>query len=141
MSQKKTDAVTWREKEAAWITVEKEFNAQNPSVFHRSKECLKRLYENKKKEVRRKISSEKVQSLCTGGGPSPVIKNDPTLDLTLSILNQKTVYGMENKFDDDRPEFNNEEDDTKENETILIELIENVRSKFYIHDRLFFSFT
>ncbi|KAJ8976641.1 hypothetical protein NQ317_011149 [Molorchus minor] len=41
-----------------------------------------------------------------GGGPNTNTFNDPTLDLTLSIVNEKTLYGLQNKFDDDAVEEN-----------------------------------
>ncbi|KAJ8974979.1 hypothetical protein NQ317_013488 [Molorchus minor] len=55
----------------------------------------------KKKFARKKAAEYRVNLYTTGGGPNTNTFNDPTLDLTLSIVNEKTLYGLQNKFDDD----------------------------------------
>lgn len=47
---KKTDATTWREKDAAWENVAKAFNSNSGEVF-RSKKTLKAKYEDIKKNI------------------------------------------------------------------------------------------
>lgn len=103
---KKTDHVTWRDKDAAWLQIEKEFNSQSPSGIKRSRENLKKFYENKKKQTRKLATKAKMESVKTGGGgPDPAstkLFTDPTVELTMSILNKKSVLGMENPYDGDR---------------------------------------
>ncbi|KAI4455447.1 myb/sant-like dna-binding domain [Holotrichia oblita] len=101
LENKKTDAITWREKEGTaairlivpqgiWLRIEKEFNATSPACINRSQEQLRKCYENQKKIVR-KIAANNRLNLCkTGGGPSSCNdSNNPTYDLTMSILSQK----------------------------------------------------
>ncbi|KAG5884239.1 hypothetical protein JTB14_011728 [Gonioctena quinquepunctata] len=79
-------------------TVATEFNAACPYGNLREATVLKKFYENKKKEVRKVVADEKTEINGTGGGPATIIKKDNTFDLILSILNHKTVFGLENKY-------------------------------------------
>lgn len=97
---KKTDAITWREKESTWKKVADLFNSQCPSGVHRPAASLKKYYENIKKNVRKDVANEKASIKCTGGGKG-YFENDPTMDLALEITNEKTVHGLVNKFDSD----------------------------------------
>ncbi|KAI4463168.1 hypothetical protein MML48_4g00008079 [Holotrichia oblita] len=105
LENKKTDAITWREKEGIWLRIEKEFNATSPACINRSQEQLRKCYENQKKIVR-KIAANNRLNLCkTGGGPSSCNdSNNPTYDLTMSILSQKSVLGLNDRFGGDREE-------------------------------------
>nr|CAH7762394.1 unnamed protein product [Callosobruchus chinensis] len=52
-------------------------------------------YKNKKKT--RKYAAEHRTSLtATGGGPGTPWMGDPVLDLTLELMNKKTVHGLHN---------------------------------------------
>lgn len=99
IENKETGGIPWRDKENAWQQIEKEFNATS-GVF-RSAEVLKRFYNNKKKDVRKQAANERTNLCKTGGGQAIKIATDPTYDLTLEIINKKTVFGLNNKFDDD----------------------------------------
>ncbi|KAJ3640355.1 hypothetical protein Zmor_003657 [Zophobas morio] len=46
---KKTDGVTWREKDLCWKNIMVQFNASTPALVQRTDENLKKLYENIKK--------------------------------------------------------------------------------------------
>jgi hypothetical protein len=99
LSLKKTGAINWSEKEAAWKKIEEEFNSQ--STVFRSVESLKRFHNNKKKEIRKTAAEEKRSFRTTGGGKAVVKSTDPVFDLTLEIMNKRTVYGLSNNFDSD----------------------------------------
>jgi hypothetical protein len=59
----------------------------------RSKESLKRFFENKKKETRKKTAAERWEVTKTGGGTAtPIIIKDATFDLTMAILNKKNNF-------------------------------------------------
>jgi hypothetical protein len=103
IESKKTDALSWRNKEATWTKIATEFNAQN-STF-RSKETLKRFFENKKKETRKKAATERREITKTGGGTATPVIKDATFDLTMAILNKKTVFGVERIPDGDTLEI------------------------------------
>jgi hypothetical protein len=103
IESKKTDAHSWRNKEATWTKIATEFNAQN-STF-RSKETLKRFFENKKKETRKKAATERREITKTGGGTATPVIKDATFDLTMAILNKKTVFGVERIPDGDKMEI------------------------------------
>ncbi|KAI4454122.1 hypothetical protein MML48_10g00001243 [Holotrichia oblita] len=47
---------------------------------------------------------ERCDRLKTGGGPSSYTTTDPTIDLTMSIINQKSVVGLPSIFDNDAEE-------------------------------------
>ncbi|KAI4455588.1 hypothetical protein MML48_9g00001464 [Holotrichia oblita] len=104
IENKKSDTVTWREKETAWENITKQFNASSNVLIKRTKESLKNFYENKKKETRKAAAMERCDRLKTGGGPSSYTTTDPTIDLTMSIINQKSVVGLPSIFDNDAEE-------------------------------------
>ncbi|CAH1109553.1 unnamed protein product [Psylliodes chrysocephalus] len=100
IENKETGGVTWKNKEEAWKNVEREFSSTSSTP--RLVEVLKRFYNNKKKETRKQASLQKVEFNRTGGGmPIVEVKDDPVFNLTLDIINKKTVFGLHNKFDDD----------------------------------------
>jgi hypothetical protein len=101
LNLKKTGAINWTEKEAAWKKIEEEFNSQSTvfrSVDRISKEILQ---QQKKKETRKTAAEEKRSFRTTGGGKAVVKSTDPVFDLTLQIMNKRTVYGLSNNFDSD----------------------------------------
>ncbi|KAI4468336.1 myb/sant-like dna-binding domain [Holotrichia oblita] len=87
-------------KEEVWQAIEKEFNSH--SLVFRSADVLKRFYNNNKKEMRKLAANTKANMQATGGGPSSSSQSsNPVYDLTLDIINKKTVFGLINKYDDD----------------------------------------
>lgn len=105
---KKTDTVTWKDKEVAWVKVTEEFNAICPNLIKRTKKSIQKFYENKKKEVRKAVSNNRNELLKTGGGkPEPNNNNDPSQEILLNIINQKSVFGLKNNFDGDSTLNNN----------------------------------
>lgn len=89
IENKKTDAVSTQ------------FNTACPEFVNRSTESLKKYFDNKKREVRKKISEERKEVLLTGGGPPPRPAGDPAQELLLSILDPLTIFGDKNEFDSD----------------------------------------
>lgn len=100
VENKKTDAVGIREKKIAWEKITEDFNSSG-LYCPRSCDSLKRLYENKKKQLRREAGEDKRELYKTGGGLPPKIKKDACDEILLSIINTKTIYGLTNSFDSD----------------------------------------
>lgn len=100
IENKKTDHVVWQEKNEVWKKIEAMFNARSPCGIFRSVESLRKHYENKKASVKKDLADEKIAILKTGGG-SYTRKQDPLRDITLSIVNEKTVNGLKNTYDCD----------------------------------------
>ncbi|CAH1117627.1 unnamed protein product [Phaedon cochleariae] len=100
VESKKTDAVTWRDKNSTWTKIATLFNSQSPTGTYRDVTSLRKVYENVKKTVRKTVSDEKVSFKKTGGGEAS-FNDDPTIDLALEVINTKTVYGLSNPFDSD----------------------------------------
>ncbi|CAG9762750.1 unnamed protein product [Ceutorhynchus assimilis] len=96
IENKKTDHITSKEKAQAWLNIAKKFNAASPDGIYRGADCLKRFFENKKKEVRKIAAEEKKEIFLTGGGIPKIIKKDPCHDVVLSIMNTKSVFGLDN---------------------------------------------
>ncbi|KAG5861793.1 hypothetical protein JTB14_003484 [Gonioctena quinquepunctata] len=100
IENKKTNGVTNNEKIKAWENICQEFNAVSPGNTLRNKDVLKRFYENKRKESRKKVAETKMELKKTGGGPPPDENRDPFDDF-LSIVNEKTVSGLQSEFGGD----------------------------------------
>ncbi|XP_031334894.1 myb/SANT-like DNA-binding domain-containing protein 3 [Photinus pyralis] len=99
VENKKTDAVTWREKENAWEKIASDYNSM--ASIPRPMESLRKCYMNKKKQIRQDVSNERIQLLQTGGGPPEMPRDDPHKELLLKIMNKKTIAGLDNPFDMD----------------------------------------
>ncbi|KAL1488159.1 hypothetical protein ABEB36_015117 [Hypothenemus hampei] len=114
IENKTTDAVTWHQKEEAWKEVTIKFNAS--SLVKRSVASIKNFYENQKRNCHKKASEERRYLKGTGGGPAlPSTSTDNLHDLTLAIVNKKTVYGLECEFGGDAANERNEEEIVEEN--------------------------
>lgn len=59
LENKRTDHATSQQKNLIWEKITVEVNASNSSGIFRSKEVLKRFYENRKREVRRIAAKER----------------------------------------------------------------------------------
>ncbi|KAB0790443.1 hypothetical protein PPYR_15165 [Photinus pyralis] len=103
---KKTDQITSKEKDLAWDNIQNEF--QMCSKVYRTKESIKKFYENKKRDTRKAAAADRAEKFKTGGGQiEDTLKfSDPTLELTMAIMNKKSVSGLHNPFDDDLSEEN-----------------------------------
>lgn len=114
IENKKSDAVSSKMKEDAWRKIANEFNAEAPNV-HRSVESLIKYYKNLGKLTRAQVANLKLQQNKTGGGPNETIENDPSFELTLSLLNKKSVYGLDTYIDSDTPILLENDKNTEEN--------------------------
>lgn len=101
VENKKTDTVSLNEKTAAWNKITDEFNAISPNNIFRTPESIKKFFNNKKKEVRKIAAEEKKEITLTGGGIAQKFVKDSSHDLVLSLINKKSVYGLNNPFDSD----------------------------------------
>lgn len=101
LEDKQTNRVSIDEKMKVWKKIETEFNNKAPIVCYRNSEQLHRFYENKKKELRKKMAEYKKQSYLTGGGSPPRLKLETIEEKLLKIINEKTVRGFHSEFDSD----------------------------------------
>ncbi|XP_050513037.1 myb/SANT-like DNA-binding domain-containing protein 4 [Diabrotica virgifera virgifera] len=98
IENKKTNGVSARDKDAAWEHLHFEFNSKGLNTF-RTKEQLKKYWANIKQIERQVAATTKINRLGTGGGPfQPQNEPDETI---LEIINNKTVAGLENQYDDE----------------------------------------
>lgn len=98
---KKSDAVTWKEKEQQWQEITMQFNAENGDLMPRSIDSLKKCYNNMKRNTRIDAAKDLQEMRRTGGGVPPAYEKDPNKDLIMGLLNEKTVVGLFNDFDSD----------------------------------------
>lgn len=69
LENKKSDAVTWRQKEECWRGIEASFNATSGST-HRTFKNLRTKYEGLKRDTRKKSAQIRAETYRTGGGTS-----------------------------------------------------------------------
>lgn len=97
---KKTDAVSWKEKDKCWNTIATEFNARSGAV-PRAPKSLRVKYDNMKKTAKKKFAAEKMERYKTGGGtftPVDITTTDIELREMMDIV---MVEGHHNSFDCD----------------------------------------
>ncbi|KAK5643420.1 hypothetical protein RI129_007265 [Pyrocoelia pectoralis] len=99
---KKTDAVTWKEKDTAWENVTKTFNSATTS--NRSRDSLRKCFDNMKKQARKTVANERMEVIKIGGGQIDVT-HDPNKDLLLSSMNEKSIKGLVYEFDTDNDDI------------------------------------
>lgn len=116
IENKKTNSQSWREKDDAWQKVTDRFNSQTPETYPRTKEALRKYYDNIKKNVRKEVADEKQEVFKTGGGVVRCVPN-PVKDLALGLMNSKVVTGLANEFDSDALETKIVDDSVKELES------------------------
>lgn len=68
MECKKSNVLTWKDKEKVWLKIENEFNSTNSSKTFRSVKHLIEKYNNLKKDTKKKFALEKINVSKTGGG-------------------------------------------------------------------------
>ncbi|GLV54168.1 uncharacterized protein CBL_21012, partial [Carabus blaptoides fortunei] len=109
---KKTNAVTWKDKEEAWNKISEKFSSAMPNMIPRSKESINKFYDKKKKEIRKMSAFQRAEHIKTGGGVPAVLTNDPTNNILLQIVNEKTIIGLSNTFDGDNNSIENVAEET-----------------------------
>lgn len=99
IENKKSDAVTWGEKERCWKSIELDFNSAS-GVTLRSAKTLRFKYEGIKRDTRKKSALIRAETYKTGGGPStaPILTPSEVKVKELILL---SVDGMDSKFDSD----------------------------------------
>lgn len=99
IENKKSDAVTWGEKERCWKWIELDFNSASGVTF-RSAKTLRLKYEGIKRDTRKKSALIRAETYKTGGGPStaPILTPSEVKVKELILL---SVDGMDSKFDSD----------------------------------------
>ncbi|XP_070160053.1 myb/SANT-like DNA-binding domain-containing protein 3 [Polyergus mexicanus] len=97
---KKTDALTWRDKDATWEKVAKAFNSNSSEVF-RSKKTLKAKYEDIKKSIKKKLAHNRMEQFKSGGG-KPELR--PLTGIEESILSMlpSSIEGLPSIWDSDQ---------------------------------------
>ncbi|XP_049701781.2 uncharacterized protein LOC126055652 [Helicoverpa armigera] len=99
VENKKTDAVTNKDKEAAWRQIEENFNSCGVSTNARSWKTLKLKYEGIKKNTKKKSSLQRQEMYKTGGGPSKAPEFSEIDEKVLSICSN--ITGLEPRHDSD----------------------------------------
>ncbi|XP_045459556.1 fibrinogen silencer-binding protein-like [Melitaea cinxia] len=99
IENKKSDAVTWAEKERCWKSIEIDFNSASGVTF-RSAKTLRLKYEGIKRDTRKKSALIRAETYQTGGGPSsaPVLTPSEVKVKEMILL---SIDGMDSKFDSD----------------------------------------
>ncbi|CAG9769725.1 unnamed protein product [Ceutorhynchus assimilis] len=98
---KKTDAVSNKEKNAAWKKVANCFNSNSQN--YRAAEQLKTKYLNLKKQCKKNFAEEKKIKMGTGGGPFSTPKTS-TVDEDIREILGSQVTGRRSNFDNDLDE-------------------------------------
>ncbi|XP_047511625.1 uncharacterized protein LOC125054019 [Pieris napi] len=121
VENKRTDAVTMKEKNAEWIKISNEFNSQT-SFSHRTAENLKAQWESLKKFTKKESAAARQYMIQTGGGPAKPKSDDPLFTRILGLISTVAV-GLENPYDCDNFIL-------KENETLATVKIPDVSGIF-----------
>ncbi|CAH1969792.1 unnamed protein product [Acanthoscelides obtectus] len=100
IENKKTDAVTRKEKADAWTALTAEFNSLS-AVHHRSETSLKNLWDTLKKNARKARSSHRVESFKTCGGTKDDNSTPSIIDEKVLAVLGPSCVGLENPFDGD----------------------------------------
>ncbi|VEN56608.1 unnamed protein product [Callosobruchus maculatus] len=99
---KSSDTMTHQQKHECWEDVEREFNSNSGEVF-RTKDVLRKKYDNIKKNVKKKYSDEKCYSQGTGGGP-PRKETFTNIENEIKEILGTRIEGLPSEFDGDAPE-------------------------------------
>ncbi|KAI4455254.1 apontic [Holotrichia oblita] len=153
IENKKTDAMTWKDKKETWDKVAEEFQAL--AGGDRTSSVLRNKYEGIKQPLKAKLARNKVEIFKTGGG-SAQIEDLTDYENELMEHIQLNVNGLPAMFDSDRilidnvstaaeasenkgidPMIENTIDHSQENEIILAELVcenENADINVEVHE-------
>lgn len=102
IENKKTNGVSVHEKKEAWRKICEKFNAASPNLHYRPAESLKKYYDKLKEDLRKRCALKKKELYKTGGGPELNGKDEMGDEFLMSIINKKTVVGLNSQFDCDR---------------------------------------
>lgn len=99
IENKKTDAVTNKDKKAAWNTIATQFNAASSGPTVRTSRTLQLKYESLKKNTKKKMTVHRQEMYRTGGGPSAAPAFDDVEEKVLSICSN--ISGLDARNDSD----------------------------------------
>ncbi|CAG9792690.1 unnamed protein product [Diatraea saccharalis] len=99
IENKKTDAITNKDKESAWNKIETSFNSSWISSIERSWKTLKLKYEGVKKGTKNKSSIQRQEMYRTGGGPSNAPEFTDVEGKVMSICSN--IKGLDARHDSD----------------------------------------
>lgn len=120
IENKKSDAVTWREKEKGWELLTAEFNTMNPKAVKRTVKNLKGKWDNLKKLTKKKFAAQKLEIYKTGGGypiEVPIASWENEVKEIIGIA----VTGLPSSFDSDCLLYSNEEQQQLRDHDYLIQ--------------------
>lgn len=98
IENKKSDAVTWKQKEQCWEKLALDFASQSGSL--RAPRTLKDKYESLKKKCKVEIAAEKQETYRTGGGSFQKHCVSDVSEKIVSLVGESAT-GFNNLFDSD----------------------------------------
>ncbi|XP_055856074.1 myb/SANT-like DNA-binding domain-containing protein 4 [Episyrphus balteatus] len=108
LENKKTDAITSKQKDAAWEALAENFNATSEGQLRTGK-VLKDKYNNIKRALRKSKADLRKEIFLTGGGPPPPTQKEQSPLLNeLSDVMGISVDGLASRNDDDEVLFEKE---------------------------------
>lgn len=99
LENKKSDSVTWLEKEKCWKSLEEKFNSTSGSSY-RSVKTLKAKYDGIKRATRKKSAAIRAETYRTGGGPNTAPPLTPIEEKVKEMI-LISVDGTKSQFDSD----------------------------------------
>ncbi|XP_071579991.1 uncharacterized protein [Temnothorax nylanderi] len=100
IENKRTDAVSVRDKEEAWLKILDEYNQQS-NCRPRDLGNIKNFWINAKKDAKKLYAKNKRETYLTGGGSSNIV-TDVVADAIYEIIGP-SIDGLINPFDSDKP--------------------------------------
>lgn len=123
VENKKTDAITNKEKTKAWENIAKQYTSLTGDFKECS--CLRTKFNNMKKVSKKKFAEERKFIKGTGGGPKIEVNITDTENEIREILGD-TLTGFQSEFDNDRElEIINKENENPEESVVHQLEVEN----------------
>ncbi|KAF9417151.1 hypothetical protein HW555_005662 [Spodoptera exigua] len=113
IENKRTDAITMRQKNAEWAKIAESYNCET-TFTHRAADNLKAQWESLKKSTRKEAAAVRQSLITTGGGLPKPKNNDPLYDKIMGLIST-TVTGLQNPFDSDNMESTNMSEEVQDN--------------------------
>ncbi|KAG5866000.1 hypothetical protein JTB14_006254 [Gonioctena quinquepunctata] len=87
----------------------------NPEGVHRSKDSLRKSYDNLKRALREDVADEKKELYKTGDGlpESNLLCKAGHSQTLLNIINHKTIFGLESVYDGDKSKTSDTNEDSR----------------------------
>lgn len=100
IENKKTDAITWQQKDNAWDKITTQFNSSSGKCL-RNKKSLRAKYEDLKKAVKKKLANNRMELFKTGGGQAQT-KNLTNVEEQMLSMLPSMIHGLSSPWDCDR---------------------------------------